>query len=230
MVMHESQPTAVFWDNDGVLVDTERWYFQASREALANAGITLSDNDFAELSLRRGESVFLLAERVGMSTARIEALREFRNRRYAELLQAAPELLLPGAAAAVARVRRQVAIMGIVSNSLPEHFALIHARTGLLDSFDFHLVHGDYPQAKPHPAPYLAALALARVAPQAAIAVEDSERGMRSALAAGLRCLVVPHELSRRHDFSGATAVCRDLVEVAERLTATATYCRNSHS
>ena len=33
---------AVFWDNDGVLVDTEKLYFQATRELLQKAGITLT--------------------------------------------------------------------------------------------------------------------------------------------------------------------------------------------
>ena len=33
----------IFWDNDGVLVDTERYYLQASREALARVNIELSN-------------------------------------------------------------------------------------------------------------------------------------------------------------------------------------------
>ena len=46
--------TQIFWDNDGVLVDTERYYLQANREALAKLDITLSDELFVEISLARG--------------------------------------------------------------------------------------------------------------------------------------------------------------------------------
>ncbi len=33
---------AIFWDNDGVLVDTERLYFLATRHVLATVGVTLT--------------------------------------------------------------------------------------------------------------------------------------------------------------------------------------------
>ena len=47
--------TQIFWDNDGVLVDTERYYLQANREALAKLDIALSDELFVEISLTQGE-------------------------------------------------------------------------------------------------------------------------------------------------------------------------------
>ncbi len=31
---------AIFWDNDGVLVDTEQWFFEANRQELAALGVT----------------------------------------------------------------------------------------------------------------------------------------------------------------------------------------------
>ena len=51
----------IFWDNDGVLVDTERYYLQANREALAKLDITLSDELFVEISLTQGKSLLDLA-------------------------------------------------------------------------------------------------------------------------------------------------------------------------
>ena len=48
----------ILWDNDGVLVDTERWYFQATREVFAGAGIGLTVELYFEyfLSRSRGTS------------------------------------------------------------------------------------------------------------------------------------------------------------------------------
>jgi beta-phosphoglucomutase-like phosphatase (HAD superfamily) len=37
--------------------------------------------------------------------------------------------------------------------------------------------------------------------------VEDSERGLAAARAAGLRCLVIPNEITRSCNFQGATAI-----------------------
>ena len=61
---------AVFWDNDGVLVDTEKLYFQATREHLLRAGVTLTKKLFNKISLIEGRSAFDLAEAKGSSGRR----------------------------------------------------------------------------------------------------------------------------------------------------------------
>lgn len=53
----------VLWDKDGVLVDTEGLYFQATRAVLATVGVELTLEQFREISLRRGESTFQLRAR-----------------------------------------------------------------------------------------------------------------------------------------------------------------------
>ncbi len=209
-------PAALLLDNDGVLVDTEPLYCRASQEALATLGIDLSPADFAEISLRQGRSVFILAEQAGLPPDRVEAARDLRNRLHARFIGEAPALLLPGVREALLRLRPHLAVMGIVSNAFPEHFALIHRRTGLLPLFDFHLVAGDVVRGKPHPDPYLAALAKAGVPAAQAMAIEDNERGLRSAVAAGLRCLIVPPGPWQDGDFPGAMAVCPSLAAAAD--------------
>jgi beta-phosphoglucomutase-like phosphatase (HAD superfamily) len=49
------------------------------------------------------------------------------------------------------------------------------------------------------------------VASERCIAVEDSARGLRSALAAGLRCVVVPNRFTKGSRFDGAIAVLDDV-------------------
>ena len=60
----------ILWDNDGVLVDTEGLYFRATRTVLAEVGIELTPEQFKEISLKRGESTFLLAVEQGISRRR----------------------------------------------------------------------------------------------------------------------------------------------------------------
>ena len=85
---------AIFWDNDGVLVDTEHLYFEATREALRSLGHELSESEFVDLSLRRGISCFDLAAERGVPETRIESARLARNERYTELLGGTE--LIPG--------------------------------------------------------------------------------------------------------------------------------------
>jgi beta-phosphoglucomutase-like phosphatase (HAD superfamily) len=76
----------ILWDNDGVLVDTEGLYFRATQEVLRTVRIDLTTGQFKEISLRRGESTFVLAAERGISADEIARLRAERDRRYAELL------------------------------------------------------------------------------------------------------------------------------------------------
>jgi beta-phosphoglucomutase-like phosphatase (HAD superfamily) len=48
--------------------------------------------------------------------------------------------------------------------------------------------------------------------------IEDSQRGLRAAQAAGLACWIIPSDLTRGSDFSGADAVLADLSAAAARL------------
>ncbi len=207
---------AIFWDNDGVLVDTEHLYFEANREVLAGLGIALDQDTFVDLSLRQGRSVLELA-RDRLDAAAIEQLRQARNARYAARLQTgvAP---LDGIEATLGALYGRAA-HAVVTSSNHEHFELIHAATGLLRYFDFAITNRDYARSKPHPDPYEAALARAGVRPDEAIAIEDSERGLASARAAGLRCIVVPRGLTRGGDFRAAYRVLTRGDEVAAALT-----------
>jgi beta-phosphoglucomutase-like phosphatase (HAD superfamily) len=49
-----AQPRYIFWDHDGVLVDTEEWYFHATRRALSEVGVDLQRADYHEFRAREG--------------------------------------------------------------------------------------------------------------------------------------------------------------------------------
>ena len=86
---------AILWDNDGVLVDTERLYFQATQRALAGAGIELTLDLYKEVSLRQGKSLFSLATQRGLTAEQIAALRLERDEIYTGLLRS-EQLLFSG--------------------------------------------------------------------------------------------------------------------------------------
>ncbi len=205
---------AIFWDNDGILVDTEALYFRASAEVLKAAGISLSRAEFIAISLQHGGSVFALAEARGHGRDAVEDMRRQRDARYADLLRRGISLL-PGVRETLAMLHGKVR-MGVVTGSRRAHFAIIHRSTGLLPFFDFILDREDFVHSKPHPEPYLKALAVSGLRPEQCIVVEDSERGLHAAVAAGLRCLVVPSGLTAAGDFSRAAKVLRSVAEVID--------------
>lgn len=191
--------SAIFWDNDGVLMETEHLYFRANAEALDRVGMELTLPIFQEISLRRGESVLDLAS---VSPGEANALRNWRDSRYRELIreEAKP---FPGVEEVLAAFQGEVP-MAIVTSCRRENFLHMHRKSGLLGYFDFVLTREDYGNSKPDPEPYLTACGRAGLSPGVCLAVEDSERGVRSAASAGLNVVAIPGEMNATGDFSAA--------------------------
>jgi HAD superfamily hydrolase (TIGR01509 family) len=108
--------------------------------------------------------------------------------------------------------------MGIVTSSRPEHFAIIHQSTGLLQYFDFVVTSLEFTHYKPHPEPYLVGLEKIGHSKDECVVIEDSPRGLIAANAAGIRCLVIPNGLAAEEDFSKAYRVLNDITEVTPEL------------
>jgi HAD superfamily hydrolase (TIGR01509 family) len=234
---------AIFFDNDGVLVDTEGLYYRANREVLAAHDVALDEAAYVQLFLREGTGAWHLLSARGADDAAVAAARAARDRRYLELIDRpgtlggfpsppattplgeaelrqrdTADLLLPGVADAVRALAGRFRL-GIVTSSQPASFARVHARAGILPSFEFALTREQYGRSKPDPEPYLCALARVGLPPARCLVIEDSERGLIAAKAAGLACWVVPSALTRGGDFTAADAVLPDLAAVAARVS-----------
>ena len=211
----------VLWDNDGVLVDTEGLYFRACQTALKTVGIDLALEQFKEISLRRGESTFKLAEDRGIGDEEIACLRGQRDRLYVEFLRA-QACVIDGVEEVLRSLHGKVR-MGVVTSTRREHFEIAHAKTGLTKYLDFVITHEDYERSKPHPEPYLTALKRYGLQPQECIVVEDSERGVAAAKAAGLECMVVLSKWTNAGDFRTASKVLNSIREVPDEVLHRAT-------
>lgn len=211
-----SRPKAIFFDNDGVLVDTEELFFEATGRTLGRLGVALSRETHNRISLGRGGTFQDIALAAGApEDADFAGMRLERNRIYSEMLEEAAakdSLVIPGVREAISSLRRRF-ILGIVTSCMSAHFEIIHRRSGLLEHFSFVVGEGDYGSYKPHPEPYLTALSKARVPPEKALCVEDSERGVQSATAAGMPCAAIPRGISAQGDFSKAWRIFASIRE-----------------
>ena len=106
--------------------------------------------------------------------------------------------------------------MAIVTTAKRVDFEIIHERRQITQFMDFILVREDYEFAKPHPEPYLTGLERFGAAKEEALVVEDSSRGLNSAVAAGIDCVVVDHDFTRAQDFSQARYRIHTLSELED--------------
>ncbi len=203
---------AIFWDNDGILVDTEKYYYQATRNVLSTVGVNLTIELFAELLLKQAKGAWHLATERGCSDEEVNQLHKARNKNYLELLKT-EEIDVTGVKEVLEQLFGSVR-MCIVTSSLKDTFAAIHERTGFLKYMDFVLAKGDYPLSKPDPSPYLTALNKSGLQPNECVVIEDSQRGLIAAKAAGLQCWVIPTELTKDQDLSQADKILSSISEI----------------
>ena len=207
----------ILWDHDGVLVDTERWYFVATREVLEGVGIELSQETYLEY-MTRGQPCWELCRARGMTDQEISRHRALRNSIYQEHLQT-QAIEVDGVTDVLSTLSSSFE-MAVVTTARREDFELIHRSRDLVGFFRFVLTVEDYPRAKPYPDPYLAGLERFGASPDQAVAVEDSARGLHSTLAAGLDCIVVRNPFTASQDFSDAWRVVDSIRRVPEILAA----------
>ena len=81
---------------------------------------------------------------------------------------------------------------------------------------DFVLAREDYQLTKPHPEPYLTGLQRLAASKKETLVVEDSCRGLNSAVAAGIDCVIVHNEFTEAQDFSQASYRIDTLIELKD--------------
>lgn len=209
----------IFWDNDGVLMETEHLYYQANATALARAGVELSLAEFCRISLRQGKSVLALAD----DSSDPAELRRTRDDIYFRLL-GEESRVYPGVEETLERLHGRLP-MAIVTSCTRENFLQMHRSSGLLGYFDFILTREDYAASKPDPEPYRTACARAGLYPGRCLAIEDSERGVTAAARAGLVVAAVPGEMNRGGDFSAARWLLEGVHELPALLRLDQEYC-----
>jgi HAD superfamily hydrolase (TIGR01509 family) len=203
---------AILWDNDGVLVDTEHLYRDATRGVMARVGFHLTDDQYRQLFLSQNHGAWHLLAEQGHSEAALVRMRADRDDLYSDLLGARNHTI-EGVEEVLQSLHGRFA-MGVVTSSQRRHFEIIHAVTGLMRFFDFVLAREDYANSKPDPEPYLAGIAKIGFDADDCIAVEDTPRGLIAATGAGIKCVVIPTSLTSSGDFSSAYKVLRDIREL----------------
>ena len=203
----------LLFDHDGVLVDTEPWYYKAGERALADVGLTLDKDQYLR-DMNLGLGTWVQARAAGIDGQTIGRQRAARDDYYQEYLRT-ESIEIPGVIDALAELSKH-ARMAIVTTAKRADFELIHEKRHIRQFMDFVLVREDYERAKPHPEPYLTGLKRFGATRQETLIVEDSPRGLKSAVAADIDCAIVRNDFMHSRDFSDATYRIEALIELRD--------------
>lgn len=206
----------ILWDHDGVLVDTEYWFFKATQISFAELSIKLDQQAYLEYQ-SMGRSTWEVAREAGISEERIRAQRKRRYQIYHQFLKR-ENIDIPFVIDVLAELARNYK-MAIVTTSRREDFNLIHKSRNIVSYMEFVLTVEDYSTPKPSPEPYFAAMNRFGAISKDCIIIEDSRRGLNAALAAQIDCIIVRNSFTSNSNFTGAYKVLDSLVELPSVLT-----------
>ena len=197
--------SAIVFDFDGVIANSEPLHFRAYERVLAREGVTLSEHDYFARYLGFDDvgAFEAIAGDRGLAWTRDHvAALVARKAIELEALERDVSVLFPGAADAIARAAAVVPI-AVASGARGDEIRRV-LRREQLDAFFTAIVSAeDTPVSKPSPQPYLCALDRLRAARGAAIeaarcvAIEDSRWGLESARAAGMRTIAVTNTYNK---------------------------------
>lgn len=189
-------PSAVIFDMDGVLVDSEPLWRRAEIEVFAEVGLHLTEAQCAEtMGLRMDEVVDLWFARAPWDTGDAADLPASVTARVVDRVvdlvvsEAAP---MPGVAGALDRCDAAALPLAIASSSPKRLIRTVVTTFGFDGRFAATCSAEDETHGKPHPAVFLTTATALGVAPRDCLVVEDSVNGVIAARSAGMRVVAVP--------------------------------------
>ena len=190
----------ILFDNDGVLVETEPLYFEASKRALKEFfNVNIQFDEYMKI-MTDGNGVWVAAPNA--TQKEIIIARNQRDLYYQEYLRK-ENTIIENVHEVLNELSKKYK-MGIVTTSRRVDFEIIHNNRGITEFMDFILCVEDYPKSKPHPDPYLKGLDIFKAQKAETLIAEDSQRGLISANKAGIDCVIVHNEFTKTQDFSKA--------------------------
>jgi HAD superfamily hydrolase (TIGR01509 family) len=218
-----SDLSAVIFDVDGTLVDSERdGHRVAFNAAFEEAGLPdrWDITTYGEL-LRIAGGVQRLVhwfEHTGRPSGEARALAAALHERKTAIMRVLVEEGRIQARPGIPRLIDELAIHGV-----PMHVATTGTRAWVEplldrifgDRFGLVVTGTEVSELKPSPAVYLEVLHRIGTGPDGVVALEDSANGVRAAVAAGLACVVTYNCYTQDHDLSAATLVTPDAEDPA---------------
>ncbi len=184
--------SAVLFDMDGLMLDTERIYYRAQQDAASQLGYKASDELMVSFVGLSAETCELTLVKAAGGCFSVNEFHDLWTKLWREYILSDGIPLKNGLLELLNWLADKDVPRAVVTSSLAYEADLSLSATGI-DKYFEHVVSGDeVEQMKPAPDIYLLAAQRIGVDPTKCIALEDSDAGILSSASAGMRALMIP--------------------------------------
>lgn len=201
--------TTLIFDLDGLLADTEKLHRMAYQQVLADVGIAIPDGEYEEHWIRQGKGIREYVASHGLAVDPND-LRSRKAIRYKELVFSMAEPM-PGALE-VLRSFHGRKTLALATSSYRDAALTVLAKLQIKEYFACIAASADAERSKPFPDIFLYVAKVLHVSPSECLVIEDSEKGILAATAAGMLSVAVPNVHTAHNDFSSASIVLPSLL------------------
>ncbi|MDE2892443.1 MAG: HAD family phosphatase [Chloroflexota bacterium] len=195
------QSTAVIFDMDGVLLDSEPLHYEAVRLILEEQGVEFPlDDYFRYLGTTLTSTWDDLCERYPITMPFDQFEARYNSDVLDQYLAGAP--LIRGARELAAQLQDAGVPIAVASSSHRVWVDAALSGAGLAEYFEQTTAGDEVAMGKPSPEIYLRAAEKLGFDPEDCIAVEDAPAGVESARAAGMKVVLVRSELTKHLDLA----------------------------
>ncbi len=202
---------AFLFDMDGTLIDSEILWVEAVEMALRDRRIAVTREEALDIvyGISWDEIYEIIARRYPGVFEDMQAMYADLQPRFLALRDS-HDVLIPGSIALLKRLSKDYPV-AIVSGSFEKDVAHGVRLMGVEPYIRFFLSGDHYAPGKPNPACYRMAAERLGLPPDACLAFEDSEAGIRAAKDAGMYCVALARPDRPRQDVSRADWALEDL-------------------
>ncbi len=211
-----TQIRGVAFDLDGLILNTEDIFHLTGTELMRRRGRVATPALFHAMMGRRSHEAFQVMINIMELKDSISELAEESSEIFDRLLDRHLDLM-PGLLELLDLLDERKIPRAVATSSGRNYLLGMLNRFNLLPRFDFLLSAEDVLHGKPNPEIYLTAACRLGVPPEQMLVMEDSENGVRAAVASGAYAIAVPHDHSRHHNFEGVKAIASSLHDAVIR-------------
>jgi HAD superfamily hydrolase (TIGR01509 family) len=208
------QLEAVLFDLDGLMVDSEPHSIAAWREVLARRGAVLDQPTLDHmLGQRLTDTARMLAAKLRLAETPEALAREKTDWQIANLRGNVQPM--PGLYRLLEAIDGRGLQKAIATSGVRAYLDAVLEAIGLAGRFAILVTGEDVARGKPAPDVFLEAARRLEINPDRCLVLEDAPHGAAAARAAGMACIVVPNEQTRRLQFPAGTRKASSLEEIA---------------